>query len=264
MEICRNCGNEISLNFCPNCGQKKFKRIDAKYIKDEFQYTILHTNKGFFYTLKNLVLSPGKTAREYLDGNRVNHYKPILLAFLLTGFSTLIIYKFLNFGNTLSNLGHTINENQSSNNFMDEYSGFMQDYATFFIFSTIPFFALASYIAFRSYKDNYFEHLIINVFIYSYYLILCFVLVYPLAYFIHSSDFLIYSSFAMMIIFAFLTPWIFRNIYPRQTKRENWLNCLVYILLSGIGYIFISIIIAIAYFLFYVMRHGVSSLSISH
>ena len=44
---CKNCGHEIAENFCPNCGQKKYKRINSQYIKDEIQYSILHTNKGF-------------------------------------------------------------------------------------------------------------------------------------------------------------------------------------------------------------------------
>ncbi len=72
-KICASCGHEINQNFCPNCGQKKYRRIDAHYIKEEIQYTILHTNKGFFYTLKNLLKNPGKTTRDYLDGNRINH-----------------------------------------------------------------------------------------------------------------------------------------------------------------------------------------------
>lgn len=48
--ICLNCNFVISENFCSNCGQKKFKRIDKKYVTDELQYLLLHTNKGF-YTL---------------------------------------------------------------------------------------------------------------------------------------------------------------------------------------------------------------------
>ena len=74
---CQNCNNLIVENFCSNCGQKKFKRIDKKYVFDEIQYTLLHTNKGLFYSIKKLLRNPGKTAREYIEGNRVNHYKPI-------------------------------------------------------------------------------------------------------------------------------------------------------------------------------------------
>lgn len=84
-EICKNCSTEIQLNFCGNCGQKKAKRIDRNYIKDELQYTVLHMNKGFFFSIKQILKAPGRTAREFLEGNRVNHYKPILLVFCYSG-----------------------------------------------------------------------------------------------------------------------------------------------------------------------------------
>ena len=92
---CKNCETLITGNFCSNCGQKKYKRIDRKYLIDELQYTVLHTNKGFFYSVKKILRNPGKTAKEFIEGSRVNHYKPILLTFLLIGISTFISFKFL-------------------------------------------------------------------------------------------------------------------------------------------------------------------------
>ena len=111
---CKNCGTLITGNFCSNCGQKKYKRIDKKYLIDEFQYTVLHTNKGFFYTVKNLFKNPGKTTREFIDGNRVNHYKPILLAFVLTGISTFLAFKVIGI-NDMQAKAFTINQNNDPN-----------------------------------------------------------------------------------------------------------------------------------------------------
>ncbi len=89
---CKNCNEIIVENFCGNCGQKTYKRIDKKYIWDEIQYTLLHTNKGFLYSVKNILKNPGKTAREFINGDRVNHYKPILLAFALIISITIFRY----------------------------------------------------------------------------------------------------------------------------------------------------------------------------
>jgi Protein of unknown function (DUF3667) len=108
---CQNCNHVIVENFCSNCGQKKYKRIDKKYVLDEIQYTLLHTNKGLFYSIKKLLKNPGKTAREYIDGNRVNHYKPILLIFLLSGISAFISYKVLGFAEVMADF-----YSKSSNN----------------------------------------------------------------------------------------------------------------------------------------------------
>jgi hypothetical protein len=92
---CQNCNNPIEVNFCSNYGQKKYKRIDKKYIWDEVQYTTIHTNKGFLYSIKKILKNPGKAAKEFIEGNRVNHYKPIALAFILSGISGFISYKII-------------------------------------------------------------------------------------------------------------------------------------------------------------------------
>ena len=68
-ETCLNCNNPVIENFCSNCGQKKYKRIDKKYIWDEIQYTVFHTNKGLLFSVKNILKNPGKTAKEFIDGN---------------------------------------------------------------------------------------------------------------------------------------------------------------------------------------------------
>jgi hypothetical protein len=99
---CLNCTTEIVQNFCANCGQKKYKRIDRKYIWDELQYSTVHMNKGFFYSLKNTLKNPGKTARTFIDGNRINHYKPIALAFILSGISSFISFKIVGLGEIMS------------------------------------------------------------------------------------------------------------------------------------------------------------------
>ena len=66
MESCFNCGNSVTENYCAHCGQKKYSRIDKKYIVNELQDTILQTNKGFLFSLKNILKNPGRTAKEFI------------------------------------------------------------------------------------------------------------------------------------------------------------------------------------------------------
>ena len=127
-DYCQNCNQHIAGNFCTNCGQKKYKRIDRKYLIDELQYSVLHTNKGFFYSVKNLVINPGRTARNYLDGNRVNHYKPILLAFVLSTISAFVSFKVLNF-NTMMHDFYA--ENNIPESFTRDFMAFMSSYNSF-------------------------------------------------------------------------------------------------------------------------------------
>jgi hypothetical protein len=77
MTNCENCNNKISENYCPNCGQSaKLKRIDKHYISHEFLH-LFHFEKGFFFNVRELLLRPGFSTKEFLYKNRNRHMKPV-------------------------------------------------------------------------------------------------------------------------------------------------------------------------------------------
>jgi hypothetical protein len=87
---CKNCDTELSQNYCPNCGQpSKLKRIDAHYFQHELEH-LLHFERGFLYTVKELVLRPGKTIREYLHDNRSRLVKPVVFIIITSLIFTIL------------------------------------------------------------------------------------------------------------------------------------------------------------------------------
>ncbi len=75
---CTNCANPVIGNFCAICGQPvRLKRIDFHYISHEVQHQ-LHFEKGFLYTIKELLLRPGKGIKEFIAFNRSRLVKPIV------------------------------------------------------------------------------------------------------------------------------------------------------------------------------------------
>lgn len=97
MTNCKNCDNQITDKYCPNCGQSAtLKRIDKHYISHEIQH-LLHFEKGVFYTAKELLIRPGNSIREFIGENRNKHMKPVafliltslLISFTLTKFTTI-------------------------------------------------------------------------------------------------------------------------------------------------------------------------------
>lgn len=76
MEICTNCGNEFSGKYCPECGQGRVKRLEVKAIVHDVTHGILHWENSILRTCRNLVLSPGKTVKEYIAGKRKYYVKP--------------------------------------------------------------------------------------------------------------------------------------------------------------------------------------------
>lgn len=53
------------------------------------QHGILHVDKGILFTIKHLLTRPGAFIREYIDGNRAGHFKPVLLVMILGAVAAL-------------------------------------------------------------------------------------------------------------------------------------------------------------------------------
>jgi hypothetical protein len=73
-ELTKNISSEnVPVNLAKSATPK---RIDAHYLSHEFQH-LLHFEKGFPYTIKQLLLRPGHAVREFLTEDRNKLTKPI-------------------------------------------------------------------------------------------------------------------------------------------------------------------------------------------
>lgn len=216
--ICLNCDYTIDENFCRHCGQKKFKRIDKKYVTDEIQYLLIHTNKGFLYTIKKLIKNPGETAKEFIEGNRVNHYKPLLLTFLLSGISAFISFKIIGL-NTIMKEFYTGQHLNSP--FMNDYMAISTGYNTFIMLGLIPLFALTTWIAFHKWQTNYYEHIVMNAYILSTYTLVNIAFLYPILFFLRHNvaAFTTVTSMSSLSV-PIILVWFFRGYYPEKPIKQ--------------------------------------------
>lgn len=241
-ETCHNCSTLITGNFCSNCGQKKYKRIDKKYIWDELQYTLFHTNKGFLYSIKKILSNPGKTAREFINGNRVNHYKPILLVFILSGIATFISYKLLKLKEVMNDYYTQSNINSSQ---MGDFMNFLSSYTSIIMLLLIPLFALSTWIAFKKWGHNYYEHLVMNAFILSFYTLISIIFIYPVMFiFRHSPNVFILITQLSLLIVPLILFWFFKTFYNNKPVKSIVLKVLAVTGLTILGYLFFTILIA--------------------
>lgn len=254
MELnCQNCNLIISDNFCGNCGQKKYKRIDKKYIWDEIQYTFLHTNKGFLYSVKNILKNPGKTAKEFIDGNRVNHYKPILLAFLLSGISAFISFKIIGFKEIMANYYAKQNLNSALTN---DYMTIASSYNSIIMLLLIPFFAFFTKLAFKKWGHNYYEHIVINSYFLCLYLLFNIFFIYPLMFLFKSNLSIVPSlSSLSMLSIPFLLTWFFKELYSDKPVKSVIGRVGLTIGLMILVFILLMILLAISAFI-YAMTQG--------
>lgn len=165
---CKNCGHDVKGKYCSNCGQDaKVSRISLPNILNQVSESILQINKGFFFTLKQLFLRPGAFLKDFLKGQRQNHYKPIAYLFVLSTVYFLITQ--------ITNQTTWLEEFISG--WVDEPMEQGKEVQTQYIFVwlsknyayssviLLPLFSLASYLAFFKRGTNYLEHLVINSYI---------------------------------------------------------------------------------------------------
>lgn len=243
-ENCQNCNEMITGIFCSNCGQKKYKRINRKYIWDEIQYTLLHTNKGFLYSVKSILKNPGKTAREFIDGNRVNHYKPILLTFVLSGIATFITYKILGMKEIMNAF---YSEKHLNSKLMVDMMSVLASYTAILMLILVPFFALTTKIAFKKWGQNYYEHVVMNSYILSYYTLISIIFIYPVMFiFRHSSPGVIFNitQFSMLLVPVVLV-WFFKGFYKEKTLKTIMVKVLAVLGLTIAGYLLFILLIFI-------------------
>ncbi|UZT98501.1 DUF3667 domain-containing protein [Chryseobacterium fluminis] len=149
---CLNCGHSISGEFCAHCGQKAdTARITVhSLIKNDILGSIWHVEARFFNTLKDILLRPGKTAKDYISGKRIRYSNFISLLLILFGFNVLGLHFYEKFAPS-----ETLANNSDIKDFFSKYSKTI-------LFVIIPMLAVNAYLLFKKVKFNIAEHFIIG------------------------------------------------------------------------------------------------------
>jgi hypothetical protein len=164
--ICKNCGNIAEGNFCNNCGQKtNLGRLDFSYLLREITGSVFQLHYGFFYTLKELFIAPGKSINEFLNGKRKKYFKPIPYLIILSTVYFLVTMAI----NERTWIGDFISGwNEGSRGKDTEIQLILIWFSEKYAYTTlllVPIFTFASYLSFLRFDRNYVEHFVINSYI---------------------------------------------------------------------------------------------------
>ncbi|MEQ9310184.1 MAG: DUF3667 domain-containing protein [Balneolaceae bacterium] len=165
---CKNCGRSVAENFCSYCGQSsKVGKITFSNFLSDISSSIFQIDRGLFYSIKELFVRPGHSIREYLDGKRKNHFKPVAFLFTLSTIfflisqflesSTFLNYAIEGFSNVESTSGSHSEELEILNWFAKNYA--------YTMLMLLPLFTLSCFLAFLGSGVNYLEHFILNAYI---------------------------------------------------------------------------------------------------
>lgn len=196
---------------------------------------ILNLEKGMGYTLKRLLVEPGKTIEEYLFLERNRLTRPFSLIVLLVAIATFCTLW------VLPDTAQLLEDLQKSTQWQSYPPAIqttlawltvnLKQYFNLFFLMGLPFISLATFVVFRNSKYYFAEHLILNTYISSPQT-LFYLLFIP---FINVSGF-----FAFMQAFTVIayTVFAYRQLFKLSWVKAVWkslLSFVLYQLLFGIG-----------------------------
>lgn len=143
---------------------------------------------------------------------------------------------------------------------MNDFLSFMSSYNSVLMLLYIPLFAITTYICFRKWGQNYYENVVMNAYILSYYNLITILFLYPILYFFKedSTVFYRYNQYALLIV-PIMLLWFFKGYYFEHPWKAIILRVLRILGLTMLGYLMIIIIVGIIMIL-YAMTLGPEAL----
>lgn len=235
--ICKNCHHSFKGNYCNNCGQSSHTHpINFKYLIHELQHGFLHVDKGIFFTLKELFTRPGDSIREFIEGKRVKHFKPIisLVIILATIYGLLSHYFKMEVLEVDSNF---VSDNTSFLKDLLKIRNWIYDHFVWVSLLSIPLYSLGTLFAFRKQKYNFTEHIVLNTFLAGQKLALH-IATFPLAYAFKFTSFENSFDNILTLVDFVLLVWTCKGFFKQESKMQT-------IKLAVLSYIIYAVILVI-------------------
>jgi hypothetical protein len=203
VRLCKSCGFSGKENYCARCGQVyQTKRITLQGLLHDVFHFFTHLDKGFGYTLKQLIVAPGHMQREYIGGERSKHQKPFSMFFICVTIAALSRYWVYS---ALLKYYHSGNPSEAT--FYHEYMVLMQ-------IILLPLNIFITYLFFHKSKYNYAEIGVFLLYTISFFFLVvsCIALLKFLwpeldTAYIELPIIVIYNSIAFMNFFNTMTRW---------------------------------------------------------
>ncbi|MBE7441418.1 MAG: DUF3667 domain-containing protein [Flavobacteriales bacterium] len=245
---CRNCGEITIKEYCSNCGEKKYKRINMKDVVGDFLSNLIAIENPILRTIIDLSLRPGIMIDNYLNGKRKIYYKPFQYYLLATTIYFLFFYLW---GNELmsifSDFGANTNTTASIeelNNFQLEFTEFLNKHMRLFTFLQVPIYAWLIWLFFgRKKKHSFTESLVVSLYVTAQ--VLIFGVISTLLVLVNAK----LSIFANLIFSFIYFPWVMIYLYKLNKLHIIFKSFIIVVL----GFILFGIIMIIVSMFWYIL-----------
>lgn len=157
---CKNCNHIYTGHYCNNCGQtSQTHRLNLHFLWHEIRHSLFHFDEGILYSGKQLFTRPGHTIREFIEGKRVKHFKPISLVIVLASLYGLLYHYF-----NISFVEPSPNGSPENGINVIKFNEWMGTHYAWTTLLTIPLYTIGTSIAFRKQGYNLVEYFILNTY----------------------------------------------------------------------------------------------------
>jgi hypothetical protein len=109
---CQNCGNSVTVRFCPSCGQENTEtKKSFHYLFTHFLEDLVHYESSFWKAIKYLLFAPEKLSLTYLSGKRKAFMAPVRL-FIFINIVSFIIFSSFTFKEIESEITQEISKSE--------------------------------------------------------------------------------------------------------------------------------------------------------
>jgi len=200
---CRSCGFSGTGNYCSHCGQPyQTKRITFSSLLHDVLHLFTHFEKGFLFTIKQLIVAPGHMQRKYLEGDRVRYQKPFSMFFICATLVAVSRYWILKSLYNLFQAGDIPELN------------FVHEYMVILYISLMPVYTLIAWVLFKRSNYNYAEMGVLQLYTISFLFLISgsifllkFIWPYLDTAYVEFPVFAVYLTITQMNFFKRFPPW---------------------------------------------------------
>jgi hypothetical protein len=233
---CKNCNHIYTGHYCSNCGQtSQTHRLNFHFLWHEIRHSLFHFDEGILYSGKQLFTRPGDTIREFIEGKRVKHFKPISLVIVLASLYGLL-YHYFHISFVVASTTNSSEAGIDAVKF-NEWIGTHYAWTTLL---TIPLYTIGTSIAFRKQGYNLVEYFILNTFKASQKLFVHLAL-FPLLYYFNGTPKMRLLSLILYLIDIVFIYWTNAQFFNKLSFKKSFfltllsqlifLSCLILIII---------------------------------
>jgi hypothetical protein len=249
---CKNCNHKYKGTHCNYCGQlATTDRLNRHAVWHDIQHGFLHFDRGIFFTVKEMFTRPGHSIREYIEGKRVKHFKPISFVLLIAGVYGYLDHTFdISLNKMQAQIEREVRKPRKDNFEPLKIIDWITNHYALFTLGILLFVALASKWAFKKIGYNYIENLILNAFLSGQHIIIQLLCAPPIVFIVKNNPKLDDLNLIPTVIGIGTTFWVYFQFYNKLSKKERlWRTVLsyVYFLLLFASFLILVIVVSALY-----------------